>query len=192
MAPTRSATTRERLLTAAETLFLSDGFETVSVRAICSAAGANPAAVHYHFGTRDDLVTALLEHRLGPIWADPLNRLDPSTTSIAAIVELIIDPLVRLQADPTGHLHLRLLTRFVDDHPEAGWSRPWFRLDDWTDLLLAITPGLDARAARQRWALAFTLILTRFGGSRPLSPGAVTALAGFVVAGLGAPIEETS
>lgn len=177
-------------MTAAETLFLTQGHDTVSVRAICSAAGTNPAAVHYHFGTKDDLVTALLEDRLGPIWADGLDAVRRPATSVTTIVELIVAPLVALQADPTGHLHVRLLTQFVGTHPDADWSRPWFRLHDWADLLLEALPGLDGRAARQRWGLAFTLILTRFGGARPLSPDAVAALTDFVVAGLGAPIEE--
>ncbi len=44
--------TRERLLTVAERLLLESGYDSVSVRAINAAAGANPAAVHYHFGSK--------------------------------------------------------------------------------------------------------------------------------------------
>lgn len=55
--------TRERLLTVAERLLLESGYDNVSVRAINAAAGANAAAVHYHFGSRDRLVAALLEER---------------------------------------------------------------------------------------------------------------------------------
>ncbi|GGV45652.1 hypothetical protein GCM10010261_20120 [Streptomyces pilosus] len=54
-----SSSTRDRLLNAAEKLFLEHGVNQVSVRAINSEAGLNPGAVHYHFGSRDGLVAAL-------------------------------------------------------------------------------------------------------------------------------------
>ncbi|MFD6215422.1 TetR/AcrR family transcriptional regulator, partial [Nocardia salmonicida] len=62
--------TRQRLLIAAETLLLTEPYDEVSVRGICVAAGANAAAVHYHFGSKEALVGALIEDRLGPLWAD--------------------------------------------------------------------------------------------------------------------------
>ncbi|MFJ5288450.1 TetR family transcriptional regulator [Streptomyces sp. NPDC088348] len=68
-------TTRARLLDEAERLFLERGYELVSVRAVNAAAGMNPAAVHYHFGSKEDLVVALLQSRLGPLWADRLATL---------------------------------------------------------------------------------------------------------------------
>ncbi|HET7215233.1 MAG TPA: CerR family C-terminal domain-containing protein [Terriglobia bacterium] len=45
--------TRERLLEAAEELFIEHGYNHVTVRDICRAAGANVAAVNYYF--RDKL-----------------------------------------------------------------------------------------------------------------------------------------
>jgi AcrR family transcriptional regulator len=47
------AATRARLLETAERLFAERGFKAVTVRQICGAAGANVAAVNYHF--RDKL-----------------------------------------------------------------------------------------------------------------------------------------
>nr|WP_197505538.1 TetR/AcrR family transcriptional regulator [Gordonia sp. LAM0048] len=178
--------TRDALLAVAERLFLADGYDKVSVRAICAAADANPAAVHYHFGTKDDLTIALLESRLGPLWADPLGSLDPSAP-VGEIVDIVVSPFVDLQRDPTGHLHLRLLSRFVFAHPTAGWTSRWFDLDPFADMLTDAVPGLTAGQARRRWALAFQLILLRFGGTETLSTAAVTALTGFVTAGLTAP-----
>jgi AcrR family transcriptional regulator len=49
----RDEATRERLLREARTLFAERGFKRVAVREICRAAGANVAAVNYHF--RDKL-----------------------------------------------------------------------------------------------------------------------------------------
>ena len=46
------AETKDRLLGAAEALFMEHGFEATSLRAITAAAGANLAAVNYHFGSK--------------------------------------------------------------------------------------------------------------------------------------------
>ena len=61
--------TRDRLLDAAEALFMEHGFEATSLRAITAAAGANLAAVNYHFGGKEALFEAVLTRRL-----DPMNQ----------------------------------------------------------------------------------------------------------------------
>ena len=48
--------TRERILETAERLFAESGFEGASVRAITSEAQVNLAALHYHFGSKDQLI----------------------------------------------------------------------------------------------------------------------------------------
>jgi TetR/AcrR family transcriptional regulator, regulator of cefoperazone and chloramphenicol sensitivity len=59
--------TRVRLLEAAGEEFADKGFELARVRTICERAGANLAAVNYHFGDKEQLyVQVLLEaHRCG-------------------------------------------------------------------------------------------------------------------------------
>ena len=42
--------TRKRILDHAAALFAERGFEKVTIREICRGAGANVAAVNYHFG----------------------------------------------------------------------------------------------------------------------------------------------
>ena len=51
---------QERLLDAAEALFAERGFEAVSLRDITLEAGANVAAVNYHFGGKENLIGAVL------------------------------------------------------------------------------------------------------------------------------------
>lgn len=54
-----------RLLLAAERLFALHGIDGVSLRQIAMAAGsANNSAVHYHFGSKDGLIEAILAYRL--------------------------------------------------------------------------------------------------------------------------------
>ncbi|MEP7384360.1 MAG: TetR family transcriptional regulator, partial [Gemmatimonadota bacterium] len=54
--------TRERLLQRATALFAERGFEKVTVRDIVAAAGANVAAVNYHFAGKLGLYTEVI-HR---------------------------------------------------------------------------------------------------------------------------------
>lgn len=61
------ADTKTRILDAAESLFVSGGFDSMSMRQITSAAGVNLAAVNYHFGTKDALIHAVLSRRLDPL-----------------------------------------------------------------------------------------------------------------------------
>ncbi|HZW07278.1 MAG TPA: CerR family C-terminal domain-containing protein [Phycisphaerales bacterium] len=56
------ATTRLRLIEAAGPVFARRGFADATVREIVAAAGANIAAVNYHFGDKLGLYRAVLEH----------------------------------------------------------------------------------------------------------------------------------
>ena len=54
--PSKSAkSTKDRILASAIVLFESNGFEGASVRAICSQANANIAAINYYFGSKEAL-----------------------------------------------------------------------------------------------------------------------------------------
>lgn len=59
--PDPDGETRQRLLDAAAELFAERGFDGVSVRELCQAAGANVAAVNYHFGDKLGLYSELME-----------------------------------------------------------------------------------------------------------------------------------
>ena len=65
---TTTSSTKAQLLDVAEQLFLSSGLG-VSVRDITDAAGQNGAAIHYHFGSRDGLVGAVIARRAGDLAA---------------------------------------------------------------------------------------------------------------------------
>ncbi len=53
--------TREQLLAAASEVFAETGFRDATVRQICERAGANIAAVNYHFGDKETLYTEVLK-----------------------------------------------------------------------------------------------------------------------------------
>jgi AcrR family transcriptional regulator len=56
----RRRDTRQRILDAATALFAAQGFRRVTVRDICQEAGANVAAVNYHFGDKLSLYREVL------------------------------------------------------------------------------------------------------------------------------------
>ncbi|MBN2333177.1 MAG: CerR family C-terminal domain-containing protein [Deltaproteobacteria bacterium] len=57
----RKKSTKERLLESAALVFTEKGFANASVAEICELAGANIAAVNYHFRSKDALYRQVLE-----------------------------------------------------------------------------------------------------------------------------------
>ena len=57
--------TRERLLEAAGEVFAEKGYRDATIREIVARAGASLNAVNYHYGDKEQLFAAVLEHALG-------------------------------------------------------------------------------------------------------------------------------
>ncbi|MBJ8347481.1 TetR/AcrR family transcriptional regulator [Antrihabitans sp. YC2-6] len=188
MKTAKDADTRARLFAATEMLLLERG-DDVSIRSICAAADANVAAVHYHFGSREALLTALLEDRLAPVWRQPLTGLAETDAPVSAYVDAIVEPFSALAADPIGRCHLRLLGKIALDRDNIEWSSHWFQLHSWVAVLCANQPDLDAKEAGRRWMFAFELVLLHFGTDRVPSAASTNSLRTFVIAGLTAPVQ---
>ena len=62
-----SRVTKTKILDTAERLFAQKGFDAVSLRNIVEAAKVNLAAVHYHFGSKQALLHAVVSRRLRPV-----------------------------------------------------------------------------------------------------------------------------
>jgi AcrR family transcriptional regulator len=120
----RATATKERILDAAEALFMEHGFEATSLRAITAAAEVNLAAVNYHFGSKEELFEAVLTRRLDPMnqqRVELLARLEakaaPAPLSCDRILLALFVPALRLARDPArgGKNFLRLLGRAYAD-----------------------------------------------------------------------------
>ncbi|MDY3330934.1 MAG: TetR/AcrR family transcriptional regulator [Pelistega sp.] len=68
--------TKKAILDAAERLFVEKGHESASMRDITQMANVNLAAVNYHFGSKDELIIAVMKRRLGAINNERLRLLD--------------------------------------------------------------------------------------------------------------------
>lgn len=63
----RRTDTRERILTVAATLFAEHGFAGTSIRDISDALGVTKAALYYHFGSKDEILRAIVDQPIGAI-----------------------------------------------------------------------------------------------------------------------------
>ncbi len=158
MTPTPAATpaeldTKEAILTAAERLFAAEGVTGASLRAITGEAGVNLAAVHYHFGSKEGLVRAVLARRLEPLARRRFELLDRAEEasggqpSIDAVVRAFVQPpLEMIQRERGGHAFARFMLGVLQDpKPEMrGLILEQLRetLDRFTGALGARLPGL--------------------------------------------------
>lgn len=97
--------TRESLLDAAETLFSEHGIEAASLRQITQQAGANLAAVNYHFGSKDGLIRAVFARRLKPLLDERIRLLEAcdleAEDGLEQVLAAFLAPLLRMAgADP--------------------------------------------------------------------------------------------
>lgn len=91
----RSAATRAVILTTAERLFAEHGVGAVSNRAISEAAGqGNNTAVGYHFGTKVDLVRAVVREHQAEVERRRLDLLQrsPGPSGLRDWVECLVLP----------------------------------------------------------------------------------------------------
>jgi AcrR family transcriptional regulator len=115
--------TRETLLDAAESLFAEHGIQAASLRAITQQAGANLAAVHYHFGSKEALVRAVFSRRVGPLNQERLQRLDECERGEGGVEEVLrafIEPLLTMRREtPEGSRQFaRLMGRSFNEPNE--------------------------------------------------------------------------
>ncbi|MFC3653516.1 TetR/AcrR family transcriptional regulator [Dyella humi] len=118
-----SASTKERILTAAEALFAQRGFEGASLRQLTAAAGVNLAAVNYHFGSKDHLVEQVFKRRLDQLNARRLAALKQiagqQETTLEHVLSAFIRPALDLSYDGGGGLFMRVLARAFAEHDDS-------------------------------------------------------------------------
>ncbi|GAA2570729.1 MULTISPECIES: TetR/AcrR family transcriptional regulator [Streptomyces] len=196
MSSPSDSSTRERLLAAAKKLFLEKAPDQVSVRSVNAEAGLNAGAVHYHFGSREGLVSALLEQELGPLWLErmaPLTRGPVDATSVRDLTASVVEPFAELVRTPDGRMLCHLLARSAMPTGRLPNVSTQFLPAPFEVMIGRALPELSVDEVTERCALAFGLILETYG--RPLAvtptasspfPHPATVIA-FVTAGLTAP-----
>ncbi|MFE3222026.1 TetR family transcriptional regulator [Nocardia sp. NPDC059228] len=110
---------RERIILAAEQLIAERG-QAVPLRDIAAAAGQrNNSAIQYHFGSRDGLIEAVVEHRLATLEVRRLELLaeqaGTGATGVHDLLEALVIPMLEL-SDRHGINHYARFLEQIHTH----------------------------------------------------------------------------
>ena len=116
-----SADTRRRLLEAAGAVFSDRGFREATIREIVTRAGANIAAVNYHFGDKAGLYAAVLRHfAQESVQRHPVQQGLPEGAPAEARLRAFVRALLgRVFDDGHPSVHGRLMAREMVEPTEA-------------------------------------------------------------------------
>lgn len=129
---------RQRILTEATRLFAAAGFDGTSLKDVADAVGVSKPAVLHHFGSKEDLRTAVIESILSH-WHKELPRLLLAASGSGDRFDAVLGELTRFFRDDPNRA--RMLLREALDRPAEfgallrGPVRPW---------LLAVSSYIDA------------------------------------------------
>jgi len=103
---TRSFSTKDRILDAAERLFALQGFAGTSLRQITGLAKVNTAAVNYHFGSKDILINEVFRRRMDAMSAKRLAQLtnvqSAQPVTLESVLAAFIEPPLAMARDRKG------------------------------------------------------------------------------------------
>ncbi len=158
--------TKTRILDAAEKLFAERGFSETSLRLITSKAEVNLASVNYHFGSKKELIRAVLARYLDvfmPVASARIVTLQSSEegASLNDIFSSLVEPLLdlnQLRAEGTSTF-LQLLGR---GYIESQGHLRWFITTHYGEHLTLFVKAVADSAphippAEMFWRLHFTL-----------------------------------
>lgn len=163
----RHATTREDLLDAARTCVRTHGLAGTTSREITTVAGANLAAITYHFGSKDDLIAEALfgelERRIQPA-LELLEGHGPPEQRVLSVVQALSVEFERSRKDTPVYfealllaarderyrrsalkLHRAVRTHLADvitDLQGAGIIPAWVTPDAMASLILSVANGI--------------------------------------------------
>lgn len=137
---------REILLRTAEALFASRGIDAVSLNEINKAAGQrNTSALHYHFGSKEKLIDAIIYQEFDGIVARMNEEFDKLEAAVdfdsMALVRATIRPFLELLDTPRGINYLRIMVQLLDRNA----SMPFFAQPEMVEAVRARAFELSAR-----------------------------------------------
>ncbi len=160
--------TPDRLLAAASELFARRGFHGTSIRDIAERAGANVAAGHYHYGSKDGLYLEVLRAQFAEVRAELERRGDTrsaaalrraSRRELVTLLEGRITTILELMIGPPPSDHGQLMLREMCDPTDAmpivvtEFIEPQTR--EMEQLVARLLPGVGHEKVRQ---IVFSII----------------------------------
>jgi TetR/AcrR family acrAB operon transcriptional repressor len=131
-----AAMTRERILDAAERLFLRLGLDGTSLHHVAITAGVTRGAIYWHFPDKQVLYSVVVERVTAP-FAYPFAAVDDSGggDAVQGLNDYIFGILDRIAADPRARAILEIgyarLSQGSENAP--GYGKSLVGLNTWTD-----------------------------------------------------------
>jgi len=159
-------TTKTKILDAAEALFADKGFNGTSLREITNRAEVNLAAVNYHFGSKKELIKAVMSrymNELSPRLESALHALclDEIQPTLIEVFSAFLEPLLHLNSvkDRGTSKFLQLLGRGFTDN--QGFLR-WFLTTQYPGVFTHFTQAVqkaypELSKEEMFWRLHFTM-----------------------------------
>ena len=159
--------TRLLIIEAAERLVAERGVHGVSLREVGAEAGQrNTGAVRYHFGSKEQLVNAVFEHRMAPINVRRIALLDQLDTTgqgdtLRGLLEAFTYPLAEMLGEigrPSWYLRFCIQAAYVEGSAPTDLEGQLWTQGAATvrrralDLIGAA--GVDEMLCTDRWDLA--------------------------------------
>ena len=96
--------TKRKILDTAERLFGEQGYAATSLRHIIAEAGVNLAAIHYHYGSKEELLDEVVMRKAGPLNEERLALLNryqaeagSAPLSVGKVIEAFLAPAFSLK-----------------------------------------------------------------------------------------------
>lgn len=164
----RATTTEQRLVAAAERLFAEQGIGAVSLRTVMQAAGTNVAAIHYHFGSKEGLLDAVLRSRLDQVSGERdavLAELSEAEVTAHELARAFVQPVVAVLVSGGEHW-IRLVGQLLatgDDALDTISGSFFERNAAFVGLLERLSPGVPRRTLNFRLTQAMNVTLNVLG-----------------------------
>lgn len=147
---------RQEILRAALTLFAKEGVGAVSIRAVNREAGLGAAAAHYHFGTKENLIVAVLAEHGDQVVTDiceAAEALLPNPEATAReVIGCIADAYVKLleRDGVDGLAWIRVVTELMRvDHQMIAEQRSSELMSQLIQRVFPDAPSIDVDRALQ-------------------------------------------
>jgi AcrR family transcriptional regulator len=175
-------TTKDKILDTAERLIGEQGYAATSLRQIIGEAGVNLAAVHYHFGSKEELLDEVIRRKAGPVNERRMLLLDEAERAadgaplpVEAILEAFLRPV--FEAKERNPEFVRIMGRVHGEGMMPAVLRKHFQLVvvRFRMAMLRSLPHLDDQELGWRLELMFGAMSMAMW-HRPAALGEVSGL----------------
>ena len=141
----RSLETKKGILDAAEQLFSEWGFYGTSMRDITALSGSRISLCYYHFGTKDDVLQAVVDRRAEEHMEYMLASLGSVVAAhegpvpVGVLIESYIRPCLERHhnSGPGWRNYVRLLAHLASESASSEYAKKFFKYDSVNEAFFA-------------------------------------------------------